>query len=103
LTQIFLSYKITEIILSFSHLLPLYTPIFHSLSPSKLHLRFILYKQHNFQTASLAVQDRKAYGGGGTLAPLIVNGALGFGEWSVSSSQLLKKEQPALVRYLDPA
>jgi len=25
----------------------------------------------------------KAYGGDVTLAPLIVNGALGFGEWSV--------------------
>ena len=29
----------------------------------------------------------KAYGGGATLAPLIANGALGFGEWSVECIQ----------------
>jgi hypothetical protein len=49
---------------------------------------YFLYKQHNFQTAPLVVQDVKACGGGVTLAPLIANGALlGFGEWSVECVQ----------------
>jgi hypothetical protein len=93
------------IILSFSHLLPHYSPSFHSLSPSQLHLSFILYKQHNFQTASLAVQDMKAYEGGVTSAPLIVNGALGFGEWSVECTDFSNSGERAAstIRYLDPA
>ena len=65
-------WKITVIILSFSHLPPHYSPSFHSLSPSRLHLSFILYKQHNFQTATLAVQDMKAYGGGEVTAAVVL-------------------------------